>query len=106
MLKKKKILLFVRFINEITFVKEEYFTTNDTISFSFQTRQVFLGLCLPSTCDRISLTSMLRASADRVEREGNSTYRSTGPKIRVVMVKPVPSSNYNGWQDPKFYVLL
>ncbi|XP_067212245.1 nose resistant to fluoxetine protein 6 [Linepithema humile] len=71
----------------------------------FSTRQVFLGLCLPSTCDRTSLTSMLRASADRVEREGNSTYRSTGPKIRVVAVKPVPSSNYCGWQDPKFYVL-
>ncbi|XP_025154476.1 uncharacterized protein LOC105186838 isoform X2 [Harpegnathos saltator] len=71
----------------------------------FSTRQVFLGLCLPSTCDRASLTSMLRASADRVEREGNSTYRSSGPKIHVVTVKPVPSSNYCAWRDPKFYVL-
>ncbi|TGZ45983.1 Nose resistant to fluoxetine protein 6 [Temnothorax longispinosus] len=71
----------------------------------FSTRQVFLGLCLPGTCDRASLTSMLRASADRVEREGNSTYRSSGPKIRVVTVKPVPFSNYCAWQDPKFYVL-
>ncbi|XP_011687955.1 PREDICTED: nose resistant to fluoxetine protein 6 [Wasmannia auropunctata] len=71
----------------------------------FSTRQVFLGLCLPGTCDRASLTSMLRASADRVEREGNSTYRSSGPKIHVVTVKPVPSSNYCAWQDPKFYVL-
>ncbi|XP_018315836.1 nose resistant to fluoxetine protein 6 isoform X2 [Mycetomoellerius zeteki] len=71
----------------------------------FSTRQVFLGLCLPGTCDRASLTSMLRASADRVEREGNSTYRSSGPKIHVVTVKPVPSSNYYAWQDPKFYVL-
>ncbi|XP_012061171.1 PREDICTED: uncharacterized protein LOC105624415, partial [Atta cephalotes] len=71
----------------------------------FSTRQVFLGLCLPGTCDRTSLTSMLRASADRVEREGNSTYRSSGPKIHVVTVKPVPSSNYCAWQDPKFYVL-
>ncbi|XP_050456322.1 nose resistant to fluoxetine protein 6-like [Cataglyphis hispanica] len=69
------------------------------------TRQVFLGLCLPSTCDRVSLTSMLRASADRVEREGNSTYRSSGPKIHIVAVKPVPSSNYCAWRDPKFYVL-
>ncbi|XP_029168174.1 nose resistant to fluoxetine protein 6-like [Nylanderia fulva] len=71
----------------------------------FSTRQVFLGLCLPGTCDRASLTSMLRASADRVEREGNSTYRSSGPKIHVVAVKPVPSSNYCAWRDPKFYVL-
>ncbi|XP_070170654.1 nose resistant to fluoxetine protein 6 isoform X2 [Polyergus mexicanus] len=71
----------------------------------FSTRQVFLGLCLPGTCDRASLTSMLRASADRVEREGNSTYRSSGPKIHIVTVKPVPSSNYCAWQDPKFYVL-
>ncbi|XP_014486240.1 PREDICTED: nose resistant to fluoxetine protein 6-like [Dinoponera quadriceps] len=71
----------------------------------FSTRQVFLGLCLPGTCDRASLASMLRASADRVEHEGNSTYRSSGPKIHVVTVKPVPSSNYCAWRDPKFYVL-
>ncbi|XP_017755635.1 PREDICTED: nose resistant to fluoxetine protein 6 [Eufriesea mexicana] len=69
------------------------------------TRQVFLGLCLPATCDQASLTSMLRASADRVELEGNSTYRSTGPKIHIVAVKPVPSSDYNLWRDPKSYVL-
>ncbi|XP_043275158.1 nose resistant to fluoxetine protein 6-like [Venturia canescens] len=70
------------------------------------TRQIFLGLCLPDTCDRISLTSMLRASADRVEREGNSTHsRSSGPKIHIVTVKPVPSSDYSAWLDPKFYVL-
>ncbi|XP_043254228.1 nose resistant to fluoxetine protein 6-like [Colletes gigas] len=73
--------------------------------FEFSTRQVFLGLCLPATCNRTSLTSMLRASADRVEREGNSTYRSTGPKIHIVAVKPVPSSNYSPWLDPKLYVL-
>ncbi|XP_031840706.1 nose resistant to fluoxetine protein 6 [Nomia melanderi] len=70
------------------------------------TQQVFLGLCLPATCDRTSLTSLLRASADRVEREGNSTYRSTGPKIPIVEVKPVPSSDYNCWRDPKLYILL
>ncbi|KAK2584116.1 hypothetical protein KPH14_006557 [Odynerus spinipes] len=69
------------------------------------TRQLFLGLCLPSSCDRPSLTSMLRASADRVEREGNSTYRSGGPKIHIFTVKPVPLSDYTVWQDPKFYVL-
>lgn len=66
---------------------------------------MFLGLCLPGSCDRASLTSMIRASADRVEREGNSTYRSSGPKIHIVTVKPVPSSNYCAWRDPKFYVL-
>ncbi|XP_043500964.1 nose resistant to fluoxetine protein 6-like [Polistes fuscatus] len=69
------------------------------------TRQVFLGLCLPSSCDRQSLTSMLRASADRVELEGNFTYRSVGPKIHIFTVKPVPLSDYTVWQDPKFYVL-
>ncbi|XP_046817971.1 nose resistant to fluoxetine protein 6-like isoform X1 [Vespa crabro] len=69
------------------------------------TRQVFLGLCLPSSCDRPSLMSMLRASADRVEREGNSTYRSVGPKIHIFTVKPVPLSDYSVWQDPKFYIL-
>ncbi|KAI4501156.1 hypothetical protein M0802_003529 [Mischocyttarus mexicanus] len=69
------------------------------------TRQVFLGLCLPNSCDRLSLTSMLRASADRVEREGNSTYRSVGPKIHIFTVKPVPLNDYTVWQDPKFYVL-
>ncbi|KAG7202522.1 hypothetical protein KM043_017085 [Ampulex compressa] len=68
-------------------------------------RQVFLGLCLPGTCGKSSLTSMLRASADRVEREGNLTYRLNGPKIHIVTVKPVPSNGYNYWQDPKFYVL-
>ncbi|XP_011256830.1 nose resistant to fluoxetine protein 6 isoform X2 [Camponotus floridanus] len=71
----------------------------------YSTRQVFLGLCLPGTCDRVSLTSMLRASADRVESEGNSTHRSSGPKIHIVTVKPVPSNNYCAWRDPKFYVL-
>ncbi|KAG9433383.1 nose resistant to fluoxetine protein 6 isoform X1 [Apis mellifera carnica] len=69
------------------------------------TRQVFLGLCLPATCNQTSLTSMLRANADRVEREGNLTYRSYGPKIHIVAVRPVPSSNYTLWRDPKFYVL-
>ncbi|XP_003698910.1 nose resistant to fluoxetine protein 6-like [Apis florea] len=69
------------------------------------TRQVFLGLCLPATCDQASLTSMLRANADRVEREGNLTYRSYGPKIHIVAVRPVPSNNYTLWRDPKFYVL-
>ncbi|XP_043512172.1 uncharacterized protein LOC122529795 [Frieseomelitta varia] len=71
----------------------------------FSTRQVFLGLCLPATCNQASLTSMLRANADRVEREGNSTYRSAGPKIHIVEVKPVPSSNYNPWRDPRSYIL-
>lgn len=74
-------------------------------SICFQTRQVFLGLCLPATCNQASLTSMLRANADRVEREGNLTYRSYGPKIHIVAVRPVPSSNYTLWRDPKFYVL-
>ncbi|XP_054007203.1 nose resistant to fluoxetine protein 6-like [Hylaeus anthracinus] len=73
--------------------------------FEISRRQVFLGLCLPATCNRTSLTSMLKASADRVELEGNSTYRSTGPKIHIVEVKPVPSSNYSPWRDPKLYVL-
>ncbi|XP_003699901.1 nose resistant to fluoxetine protein 6 isoform X2 [Megachile rotundata] len=68
-------------------------------------RQLFLGLCLPATCGHVSLTSMLRSNAYRVELEGNSTYRSAGPKIRVVSVKPVPSSDYTAWNDPKFYVL-
>nr|XP_033322023.1 nose resistant to fluoxetine protein 6-like [Megalopta genalis] len=72
----------------------------------FFQQQVFLGLCLPATCDRTSVTSMLRASADRVEWEGNSTYRSTGPKIIIADVKPVPSSNYDAWLDPKLYILL
>ncbi|KOX80350.1 Nose resistant to fluoxetine protein 6 [Melipona quadrifasciata] len=71
----------------------------------FSTRQVFLGLCLPATCNQASLTSMLRANADRVEREGNSTYRSAGPKIHIVEVKPVPSNNYDPWRDPKSYIL-
>ncbi|XP_076160264.1 nose resistant to fluoxetine protein 6 [Ptiloglossa arizonensis] len=73
--------------------------------FEFSTRQVFLGLCLPASCNRTSLTSLLRASADRVEREGDSTHRSTGPKIHIVAVKPVPSSDYSPWLDPKLYVL-
>ncbi|KZC08232.1 PREDICTED: nose resistant to fluoxetine protein 6 [Dufourea novaeangliae] len=74
--------------------------------FELSTTQLFLGLCLPATCDRASLTSMLRASADRVEWEGNSTYRSSGPKIHIADVKPVPSSNYDPWLDPKLYILL
>ncbi|XP_076292737.1 nose resistant to fluoxetine protein 6 [Lasioglossum baleicum] len=72
----------------------------------FFTQQVFLGLCLPATCDRTSLTSMLNTTASRVEWEGNSTYRSTGPKILIADVKPVPSSDYNPWLDPKLYILL
>ncbi|XP_076233140.1 nose resistant to fluoxetine protein 6 [Calliopsis andreniformis] len=84
-------------------VARMYLTFPKEIEFS--TRQVFLGLCLPATCDRTSLTSMLRASADRVEREGNSTYRSTGPKIHIIAMKPVPSSNYSPWLDPKLYIL-
>ncbi|XP_029037183.1 nose resistant to fluoxetine protein 6 [Osmia bicornis bicornis] len=71
----------------------------------FSTRQLFLGLCLPATCGQVSLTSMLRANADRVELEGNSTYRSIGPKIHIISVKQVPSSDYTAWHDPKFYVL-
>ncbi|KAK0089273.1 hypothetical protein PV325_008213 [Microctonus aethiopoides] len=69
------------------------------------TRQIFLGLCLPGTCDRLSITSMLRASADRVEIEGNSTHHSTGPRITIVAVKPVPSNDYSLWKDPKLYIL-
>lgn len=64
-----------------------------------------MGLCLPATCERISLISMLRASADRVEQVGNSTHHSIGPKITIVAVKSVPSSNYSAWNDPKVYVL-
>ena len=78
----------------------------NVLLFCLQTRQVFLGLCLPGTCDRISLMSMLRASADRVEREGNSTHRrSSGPKIHIVALKPIPSNDYSAWTDPKVYVL-
>ncbi|XP_066586806.1 nose resistant to fluoxetine protein 6-like isoform X2 [Prorops nasuta] len=70
-----------------------------------RTRQVFLGLCLPASCDEASLASLLRASADRVERQGNSTYGSGGPSVHIVAVKPVPSSDYCAWTDSKFYVL-
>ncbi|KAK0159954.1 hypothetical protein PV328_007409 [Microctonus aethiopoides] len=63
------------------------------------------SLCLPGTCDRLSITSMLRASADRVEIEGNSTHHSTGPRITIVAVKPVPSNDYSLWKDPKLYIL-
>ncbi|CAK9821800.1 Nose resistant to fluoxetine protein 6 [Anthophora retusa] len=85
------------------YVARMYLTLPKELDFSV--RQVFLGLCLPATCDQASVTSMLRASAARVEREGNSTYRSTGPKIHIVTVKSVPSSNYSLWRDPKLYVL-
>ncbi|XP_026670545.1 nose resistant to fluoxetine protein 6-like [Ceratina calcarata] len=85
-------------------VAKMYLTLPKEIEFS--SRQVFLGLCLPAKCDRVSLTSMLRASADRVELEGNSTYRSgAGPKIHIVEVKPVPATDYSPWRDPKLYVL-
>ncbi|XP_008212464.1 nose resistant to fluoxetine protein 6 isoform X1 [Nasonia vitripennis] len=69
------------------------------------TRQVFIGLCLPSTCDQSSVKSMLRACADRVERQGNGTHRSEGPKIHIVQVRRVPSDDYSPWSDPKFYAL-
>ncbi|XP_048506535.1 nose resistant to fluoxetine protein 6 isoform X2 [Athalia rosae] len=69
-------------------------------------RQIFLGLCLPASCDRVSLTSMLRTTADRIEREGNSTHRSSGLKIHIAKVKPVPGSDYSPWFDPKVHVLL
>lgn len=71
----------------------------------FQTRQIFLGLCLPETCDRTSILSLLRASADRVEKEGNGTHHSSGPRIVIVTVKPVPESNYSALDDPKVYIL-
>ncbi|XP_044593643.1 nose resistant to fluoxetine protein 6-like isoform X1 [Cotesia glomerata] len=69
------------------------------------TRQIFLGLCLPATCDRISLGSMLRTSVERVERLGNGTHGPHGPKITIVTVKPVPSSDYSVWNDSKLYIL-
>ncbi|XP_012278977.1 nose resistant to fluoxetine protein 6 [Orussus abietinus] len=70
------------------------------------TRQVFLGLCLPGTCDRTSLMSLLRASADRVEREGNATHATGGPKVHIVAIKSIPSNDYHMTSDPKFYILL
>jgi hypothetical protein len=104
--RNKSILVVAGFIDGLTFAEgQTSFALTTFVSFAFQTRQVFLGLCLPATCDRASLTSMLRASADRVEREGNSTHRSSGLKVHIVTMKPVPSSNYCAWQDPKFYVL-
>ncbi|XP_011493827.1 PREDICTED: nose resistant to fluoxetine protein 6-like [Ceratosolen solmsi marchali] len=69
------------------------------------TRQVFIGLCLPSSCDHSSVKSMLRACADRVERQGEATHRSGDPKIHIVQVRRVPSSDYSPWTDPKFHVL-
>ncbi|XP_008549962.1 nose resistant to fluoxetine protein 6 [Microplitis demolitor] len=69
------------------------------------TRQIFLGLCLPATCDRFSLGSMLRTSVERVEKQGNGTHGSNGPKITVVTVKPVPASDYSVWNDSKLYIL-
>nr|XP_011313213.1 PREDICTED: uncharacterized protein LOC105272697 [Fopius arisanus] len=69
------------------------------------TRQVFLGLCLPGTCNCTSLSSLLRASADRIEKLGNGTHHSKGPRISVVSVKPVPSSNYSILDDSKIYIL-
>ena len=70
-----------------------------------QTRQVFIGLCLPGTCEHSSVKSLLRASADRVERQGDATHRAQGPKIHIVQVRRVPSSDYSPWSDPKFYAL-
>ena len=49
--------------------------------------------------------SLLRTTTTRVEREGNFTHKNEGPKIRIVTIKPVPSSDYCPWKDPKFYVL-
>ncbi|XP_057340254.1 nose resistant to fluoxetine protein 6-like [Microplitis mediator] len=69
------------------------------------TRQIFLGLCLPATCDRFSLGSMLRTSVERVEKQGNGTHGSHGPKITIVTVKPVPASDYSVWNDSKLYIL-
>ncbi|KAL7289343.1 hypothetical protein TKK_0016711 [Trichogramma kaykai] len=69
------------------------------------TRQVFIGLCLPSTCDHASVKSMLRACADRVEQQGEATHHSTGPKIHIVQVRKVPSSDYSPWNDAKFFAL-
>ncbi|XP_046472647.1 nose resistant to fluoxetine protein 6 [Neodiprion pinetum] len=69
------------------------------------TRQIFLGLCLPGSCKRVSVTSMLRATADRVEREGNLTHSSAGPKIHIAKVKSVPANDYSPWLDPKVHIL-
>ncbi|XP_058799100.1 nose resistant to fluoxetine protein 6-like isoform X2 [Phymastichus coffea] len=70
------------------------------------TRQVFIGLCLPISCEHASVKSMLRASAERVERQGEATHRAgQGPKIHIVQVRKVPSTDYSPWNDPKFYAL-
>ncbi|XP_063974681.1 nose resistant to fluoxetine protein 6-like isoform X2 [Diachasmimorpha longicaudata] len=69
------------------------------------TRQVFLGLCLPITCNRTSVSSLLRASADRVEKISNATHHSAGLRMTIVTVKPIPSSEYSILNDPKVYIL-
>ncbi|XP_051166892.1 nose resistant to fluoxetine protein 6-like [Leptopilina boulardi] len=74
--------------------------------FDVRERQLFLGLCLPVTCNVTSVTSMLKTIAHRVESEGNINHRSSGPKILIFAVKPVPSSDYNLLQDKKFFILV
>ncbi|XP_024945984.1 nose resistant to fluoxetine protein 6 isoform X2 [Cephus cinctus] len=69
------------------------------------TRQIFLGLCLPATCHRDDLMSMLRASADRVEKVGNTTHHGSGPKIHIASIKSVPANDYTPWTDPKVCIL-
>ncbi|XP_033227188.1 nose resistant to fluoxetine protein 6-like isoform X2 [Belonocnema kinseyi] len=74
--------------------------------FDIKDRQVFLGLCLPETCNTDSVTSMLRASVDRVEIEGNVSHRSSGLKVLIFAVKPIPATDYNLFEDSTFFTLI
>ncbi|KAJ8680792.1 hypothetical protein QAD02_016579, partial [Eretmocerus hayati] len=68
-------------------------------------RQIFIGQCLPSTCDLKSVESMMRVSAERVQRKGKGTHLAEGPVFELVHVRPVPSSDYKPKEDPRFYAL-
>lgn len=73
--------------------------------FSVRERQVFLGLCLPSSCNVTSVTSIMKTIAHKVESEANIN-QTSGPKILIYAVKPIPSNDYNLLKDNKFFILV
>lgn len=65
---------------------------NNIMDFLFQTRQLNVGECLPSSCSSSDVRLLLVQE------------RTQGATISIVGVRPVPG-DYSIWQDGKFHVV-
>jgi len=62
-----------------------------TYIYSFQSRDVELGVCMPASCNRTDVWQLLDLS--------------TIPSATVLGVRTVPEPGFAIWREPGFYIL-